>query len=92
VQAVEIGYCIGRAFWNQGILTEALNALIAFFFDQVGANRIAAHHDTRNPASGKVMLKSGMKFEGVARQAVLNNQGIYDAVQYAILKSDWQGK
>ena len=86
----EIGYCIGQKFWNKGITTEAMKAIIRFFFEEVGVNRIEARHDTKNPASGRVMIKSGLKFEGILRQAGKNNTGINDLAVYAILKEDYQ--
>ena len=51
-------------------------------------NRIEAEHDVNNPSSGRVMKKSGMTFEGVLRNAGLNNQGIVDVAIYSILRSD----
>lgn len=85
---IHIGYCMGRAWWHQGIMSEALKALIDFFFDQVDANRIESRHDPRNPHSGMVMKKCGMRYEGTMRSADRNNQGICDACWYGILKSD----
>lgn len=55
VESVEIGYCIGKRFWNNGYMTEALTAIIRFFINEVGAGRVWARHDTENPNSGKVM-------------------------------------
>ena len=88
VGKVEIGYCIGKAWWNQGVMTEALNAVIRFFFDEVGANRVEACHDPRNPHSGAVMKKCGMTYEGTQRQAGINNQGICDMSWYGLLRCD----
>lgn len=85
----EVGYCIGKGFWNKGITTEAMNSIIKFFFEEVGVNRIEARHDTKNPASGIVMKKAGMQFEGILRQAGKNNTGICDSAIYAILKEDY---
>lgn len=87
---VHIGYCLGKAWWHQGIMSEALKAVMDFFFREVGANRIESRHDPRNPHSGMVMKKCGMKYEGTLRQADRNNQGICDACWYALLKSDLQ--
>lgn len=86
----EIGYCIGRNWWHMGIVTEALSAVIAYLFEEVGMNRVAARHDSNNPNSGGVMKKCGMRYEGTSRQSDRNNQGICDAVQYAILRNDWK--
>lgn len=85
IGAVEIGYCIGSKYWNQGITSEALNALIQFFFQEVGANRIELRHDPLNPSSGKVMLKCGLKYEGTRIKADRNNMGICDVAMYGIL-------
>lgn len=85
---IEIGYCIGEKWWNRGIVTEALKEVIRFLFEEVGVNRIEAYHDVRNPASGRVMQKCGMKFEGVLRQAYPAKNGVADVCIYSILKSN----
>ena len=90
VEEAEIGYCIGSRWWHQGIVTEALNAVIEYLFTEVGMNRVAARHDPNNPHSGGVMKKCGMKYEGTHRACDRNNQGICDAAQYAILRREWQ--
>ena len=69
-----MGYCMSRAHWGKGVMTEALTAVIDFFFDEVGFNRIDADHAVDNPASGRVMEKSGMRHEGILRQAGRSNQ------------------
>lgn len=74
VPSCEIGYALSKEFWGQGIMTEALTAVIDYLKD-VGFIRIAARHNVDNPASGKVMLKAGMKFEGVLRKSDVNNMG-----------------
>ncbi len=86
---VHVGYCIGKKWWNQGITSEALEALIKFFITEVKANRIESRHDPINENSGKVMLKCGMKYEGTMRKADINNQGICDYSMYAILSEDY---
>lgn len=88
VSMVQIGYCIGKTWWKRGITSEALRAVMDFFFDKVGVNRIESLHDPRNPNSGKVMMKCGMKYEGTLRSSDRNNQGICDASYYSLLKSE----
>jgi len=85
---VEIGYSIGRKWWNKGITSEALSMLITFFFDEVSVNRIEAHHDPRNIHSGMVMAKCSMQYEGTLRESRINNQGKCDSAVYSILASD----
>lgn len=84
----EIGYCMGKQWWHQGIMTEALGAVIEFLFHQVGIQRIVARHDTNNPHSGGVMRKCGMKFEGVQEKSHQNNQGVVDTAHYSIQGAD----
>ena len=88
LDAVEIGYCIGKPWWHRGITSEALQAVMDFFFDTVGANRVAACHDRRNPRSGMVMRKCGMRYEGTLRSAVRSDRGLGDACCYALLRED----
>ena len=87
--SAEIGYCLSKAYWGQGLMPEALTAVMRFLFFDVGMNRIAACHDVNNPKSGRVMEKAGMKYEGTLRQAGRNNQGICDLVVRAALRSEW---
>ena len=91
VSSAHIGYCIGSRWWNQGIMTEALQAVIDYLFDEAGFNRVEAMHDVNNPASGAVMRKCGMKYEGTFRQYIRTTQGICDASMYALLASDREG-
>ena len=70
--AVEVGYSLARACWNQGLMTEALSAVIAYTFDKLRVNRIEAQYELDNPASGAVMKKCGMTYEGTLRQRLYN--------------------
>ena len=88
-QVVHIGYCIGRKWWHKGITSEALSAIIKFFFEEVSLNRIESSHDLNNPNSGKVMTKCGLLYEGTQREGGWNNQGLMDNVMYAILQKDY---
>ena len=62
--SVEIGYCIGHTWWGQGLVAEALHAMLAFFFEQVGVDSVVACHDPGNPNSGRVMQKCSMTYAG----------------------------
>lgn len=85
---LHIGYCLGQSWWSQGIMSEALRTVINHLFEETGANRIEARFDPRNTASGQVMKKCHMIYEGTLRQADSNNQGICDASYYSILRSE----
>jgi [ribosomal protein S5]-alanine N-acetyltransferase len=86
----EVGYKIGRLFWGRGIMTEALKAVINYLFSEIGMNRIEAKHNTLNLTSGRVMQKSGMKHEGILRQAEVDKKGHFcNLAVYSILKSEY---
>lgn len=88
--SVEIGYCIGEKWWRQGITSEALAAVMRFFFEEVGAERVYSEHDVNNPNSGKVMQKCGLKYEGTLRHGDRNNTGLCDTAVYGIIKEDYR--
>lgn len=90
ISAVEIGYSIGNKWWNKGITSEALSALLSFFFNEVSLNRIVARHDTENINSGKVMKKCGLKYEGTLKEASKNNRGLIDTSIYGLVKKDFE--
>jgi len=87
IKSICIGYCITKSCWNRGIATEAAGAVIKYFFS-LGFNRVFAYHNPLNPASGKVMQKCGMLFEGRIRGGSMFAGEICDCMQYSILKSD----
>ena len=90
--AAEVGYSLARDFWNKGIMTEALKAVIAHGFGSLNLNRIEAQHETTNPASGAVMRKCGMVREGLLRQRLYNKGRYVDVELYAILRKDYKSK
>ena len=90
--AAEVGYSLSHDFWGQGIMTEALKAVIAHGFGSMNLNRIEAQHETTNPASGAVMRKCGMVREGMLRQRLYNKGRYVDVELYAILRKDYKSK
>ena len=84
----ELGYWIGKAFWNRGFCTEAVRAVVRYGFQERRLNRIEARHMTRNPASGRVMEKAGMKLEGILRGQLLRSDSFEDVAIYGILACD----
>ena len=84
----ELGYWIAVAHWGKGYATEAAIAAIAYGFDALGVNRIQAAYLPRNPASGRILEKVGMRLEGRRRQYYCKNGKFEDVIQYAILRED----
>ena len=87
--AAEVGYSLSREYWNRGLMTEALRAVIHYGFDHLSLNRIEAQHETTNPASGAVMRKCLMQKEGTLRSRLYNKGKYVDVDLYAILKRDY---
>ena len=84
----EVGYWIGKDFWGQGLVTEALKKIIEFGFKDLQLNKIYATHFPHNPASGKIMLKANMRMEGILSKEFIKNGQPIDVIRYAILKED----
>lgn len=90
IGAAEIGYCIGKNWWGNGIMTEAFSAVIPYLFE-VGFNRIQSGHAVKNPASGRVMQKCGLTYEGTLRQFFRATSGeLLDISFYSILKEEFE--
>ncbi len=89
-QKAEVGYWLGKDFWNKGYVSESLKAIIKFGFLNLGLNKIYATHYPHNPASGKVMQKCGMRKEAEMKQEFFKNGKFLDIIRYSILKEDFQ--
>nr|WP_269151721.1 GNAT family N-acetyltransferase [Sutcliffiella horikoshii] len=89
----EVSYSLGYRWWNQGYGTEALRAVIEFGFRHMNLHKIAAAHNTDNPASGRVMSKAGMVQEGIVRDMIRNSKDQYkDCAIYGILEGEYFSK
>ncbi len=87
----ELGYWIGRPYWNLGFATDAAHALVWYGFAHLGLNRIQALCFTRNPASARVMQKVGMTHEGRSRQLYVRWDRLEDVERYAVLRDEYRG-
>ena len=89
-RSAELGYSFSREYWNHGYATQALSAVIDCLFRSIPVNRLEAQHDVRNPASGRVMEKCGLRQEGVLRNRIVNKGEYVDTALWSILRSDWE--
>ena len=83
---MELGYWLGEPFWGQGLATEAAGALLEHAFAGYPVERVQAHHFEGNTASGRVLEKIGMQFEGVRRRALFHRERFWDLHCYAVLR------
>lgn len=88
-ERAELGYWIGKPYWSHGYATEAARAVVAYCFEVLKLNRIYAYHFTRNPASGRVLEKIGMRYEGCRRQHTKKWDNFEDSIGYGMLKADY---
>jgi RimJ/RimL family protein N-acetyltransferase len=86
----ELGYWIAHNRWNQGYATESNRCLVDFGFEVLGLHRIEARHFVRNPASGRVMQKLGMQYEGIERDWAVKGDRYESLAVYSILESEWR--
>jgi ribosomal-protein-alanine N-acetyltransferase len=84
------GYWVGHPYWRRGYATEALQELLRYGFEELGLRRIEASHMMGNPASGRVMQKARMQFEGVIVQGCRRGDEIHDKVTYTLLADEWR--
>ncbi len=90
-QRASIGYDLARAYWGQGIITEAIRAVIDFGFKCMNLNRIEADADGRNRASIRVLEKVGFRREGLQREQFYEDNGFHDLALFSLLKTDYEG-
>ena len=92
----ELGYWVAEDFWNMGITTEAVKAILKFGFEELKLNKILAIYLTSNEASGKVMIKNGMfkeaefKDHDVKRGHNVEDNIYVSLIQYRMTKSEYE--
>ncbi len=89
----DLGYCMGYDYWNKGIMTEAVKAVIDYLFSEIGINRIGISHAVKNFGSGKVAQKCGLTYEGTKREFFKDSKGEFHDMSFlGILRKDWENK
>ncbi|HKH97680.1 MAG TPA: GNAT family protein [Candidatus Sulfotelmatobacter sp.] len=89
-QHAELGYWLGAPYWGQGYATEAARELLRYGFEDLGLHRIFASHFGHNPASGRILAKLGMQYEGCQREHLLKWDKFVDSELYGILRQEWK--
>lgn len=87
----ELGYSLGKPYWGQGYMTEAVAAVIEFGFTQLHAKKIFAKTMTHNIASQRVLLKAGFTKTYEKKQHFRRFDGqIFDITFYQLLRMNWR--
>jgi len=86
----ELGYWLGVAYWGKGFATEAAREMLRYGFDDLRLHRIFASHFKHNPASGRILLKLGMRHEGCLREHICKWDQFVDSERYGMLRQEWE--
>lgn len=86
----ELGYWLGVPYWRKGYATEAARAMLRYGFENLDLHRIFATHFKSNPASGNILKKIGMRYEGCQREHVLKWGQFVNSEMYGILRREWE--
>jgi len=84
----ELGYWVGKKYWDQGYVTEAVDLILNFGFKKLKLHRIQALCFKANKASERVMIKSGLKKEGEIRECTYRLGSWHNILRYSILDSE----
>lgn len=85
-RSAEVGYWLGAAFWNRGIMTAAVRTFTTYAFDTYDLIRIFAGVFSTNPASMRVLEKAGYTREGILKKSVVKDGQVLDQVLYAVTR------
>ncbi|HNX15066.1 MAG TPA: GNAT family N-acetyltransferase [Oscillospiraceae bacterium] len=89
---VEIEYCVGTLFHNRGFMTEAVNAVIRFGFEQLNLHKIQVSHKAGNIPSKRVIEKCGFIYEGTLRDYFYDGDEYIDRLFYSVLRDEYYKK
>jgi [ribosomal protein S5]-alanine N-acetyltransferase len=84
--AAEVGYWLARAVWNRGLATASVRALVRYAFDELQLVRLHAGVFVWNPASARVLEKSGFAREGLYKRWAYKDGEYVDAWAYACVR------
>jgi [ribosomal protein S5]-alanine N-acetyltransferase len=87
-QSGHFGYWLGEPYWRRGIMTAAVRATSDYVLANLAVMRLEAPVFEWNPASMRVLEKSGFAREGVLRKSVLKDGQLIDVVMYARVRSE----
>ena len=86
----EVGYDLEPAYWQQGLMTEALCAVLKYGFEKMKLNRIQALIDSNNTRSMNLVRRLGFRKEGVLRQRSCFKGRFLDDIMFSLLKTEWK--
>lgn len=88
-QCAELGYELHSDHWRRGLMTEAVSAILAYGFNEMGLHRIEANPLASNTASQRLLLRLGFNLEGTLRERIPFRGGFEDQLYYGLLRDEW---
>ncbi|WP_375776069.1 GNAT family N-acetyltransferase [Bradyrhizobium sp. ma5] len=90
--AVEVGWRLARAYWEQGLATEAGRRALEFGFQELCLPEIVAHASVHNTRSLRVMSKLGMSHneaDDFDHPRVGTSDPLRRQALYRLRRNDW---
>ena len=86
----ELAFLVGAPYWGRGYATEAVKEVVRYGFEELGLHPIHANRLGNNPASGEVMRKVGMSYDGTRQEHYKRREACEDQVDYGLPALDWR--
>jgi RimJ/RimL family protein N-acetyltransferase len=87
-----LGYDIARRYWRQGLISEAVAAVLRFGFEELALHRVEATMLVGNTASAAVLIRAGFQLEGQMSERHWHHGIFHDVQVYGLLKSGWSAR
>ena len=91
LRCAELGYWLGKEFWNKGIMTQAVKAALKFAFETLKLHRVHVSHLDGNDASRRVIEKCWVRREGIDRELVFKHKQWFNVIRYGLLEQEYRG-
>lgn len=88
-QASHLGYRTAQSHQGQGLMTEALEAVVEYAFGTLKLHRLMANYQPWNTGSGRVLEKLGFEREGLAKDYLFIDGQWRDHIMTALINHDW---
>jgi ribosomal-protein-alanine N-acetyltransferase len=86
----DLGFKLARAYWRQGIMTEAIGLVIAYGIETLRVNRFEATVDPRNVACVHLLEAFRFRQDGLLREYEFEKGAFVDLAMYSLLRKEWE--
>lgn len=86
----EMGAILHKDYQQKGVMSEVLEAVLAYGFNVLGLNRIVGDIFAENKGSQKLLVKYGFHQDGIFRQTDFDGERFHDTIVYSMLKAEFR--